>query len=430
MGDAYADIPRTGGDFAKAVAVCINSRVCESDEHRGVMCPSFRATGNRHYSTGGRVRLLKAALNGEFGDTALADPTLAEAMDACVACKGCKRECEGEVDMAAIKTEYLAQLNSRFGVPWRAKLFAHLPTLLHRWPWLGRLIVWRNRTPWAAKLGERLLGISAEIALPEPASAPGSTVATGRAPDGSLDAGREIVLFGDTFSRRFEPGLLDAASTVLHAAGFRVLGADPGGRTRPLCCGRTYLAQGMIEEARAEAARTLAALLPYAAAGRPIIGLEPSCLLAMRDDWKLLGLGQSVADLAPHLLLFEEFLAREQVLKPSSLRVPTRAVLVHGHCHQKAAGAMKSMRKVLRSVPGLQFEFIEAACCGMAGSFGAEAEHVELSRAMAEQALLPALRARPDAEIVSNGFSCRHQMRVRASRRTMHLAQWLSDHLV
>lgn len=238
------------------------------------------------------------------------------------------------------------------------------------------------------------------------------------------------MLFGDTFSRWFEPGLLDVASTVLQAAGFRVIGPDPGGRMRSLCCGRTYLAQGMIEEARAEAARTLAALLPHAAAGRPIIGLEPSCLLTMRDDWKSLGLGQAVADLSPHLSLFEQFLAREQVLKPSSLRLPTQAVLVHGHCHQKAAGAMKSMRKVLRSVPGLQFEFIEAGCCGMAGSFGVEAEHVELSRAMAEQALLPALRSHPGAAIVSNGFSCRHQMRVRASRRSMHLAQWLSDHLV
>ncbi len=432
MGDAYADIPKTGGDFAKAVAVCINSHQCETHT-KGVMCPSFRLNDDPDLSTGARVRLLKAALNGELGSAGLLDPRLYETMDLCVSCKGCRRECENNVDMARIKIEYLAQLNARTGLSLRARLFADLPKRLAASGLYARLIRWRNRSRALAWAGERLLGISARVRLPEP-------VAGRRARQVSV-SGKPgeptVILFVDTFSHHFAPQIAEAAIEVLEAGGYRVNLALPdaqSGDQRPLCCGRSYLSQGLVEAARAEAKRLLDCLLPHAGAGVPIIGLEPSCLLTLRDEYTALGLGDAVATVAKQSLLFEEFIAREMgagrmqlEFRSDGLNEPK--VLVHGHCHQKAVGAMKSMRKVLKQIPGLAFELIDAGCCGMAGSFGLEAEHVDHARGMAQQALVPALNAQPEAAIVANGFSCRHQISETAGRSSWHLAELMRARL-
>ncbi len=429
LGDAYADIPKAGGDFAKAVAVCINSKACESHLDKGVMCPSYRVTDDQHLSTGGRVRLLKAALNGELGARPFADPVLGRAMDLCVSCKGCKRECENAVDMALIKVEYLAQLNEESGLSLRSRLFAYLPVWLERWPGLRRLVVWRNRSKTLMLLGEKLLGITASRRLPEPAAQAFSWNDAEAAPPAV--AGREVVLWVDTFSRHFDPDIAAAALAVLQAGGYHVRLAQPLAAGRPLCCGRTYLAQGMVAQAQAEARRTLEALLPHAEAGRAIIGLEPSCLLTLRDEYKALGLGEAVAKVAGQALLFEEFIAREHTAKALRLALKPldKPVLVHGHCHQKAVGALKSVRKVLKLIPGVEFDLVESSCCGMAGSFGLEAEHAEVSWAMARQALLPALAAAPDRLVLSNGFSCRQQIREGDGRASLHLAQLLRDAL-
>ncbi|MCB1910071.1 MAG: (Fe-S)-binding protein [Rhodocyclaceae bacterium] len=433
MGDAYADIPKHGGDFAKAVAACINSRICET-RGRQVMCPSFQLSGNPGLSTGGRVRLLKAALSSDLVEQALADPELAEAMDLCLACKGCKRECEAHVDMALIKAEYLAQRVARQGPDLRSRLFAGLPQWLHRHRWLRLLIRWRNRFALVARVAERGLGLSAARPLPEPARdpfpGPGRTRHAGRA------GMPEVVLLVDTFTRQFEPQIAEAAWAVLAAGGYglRVAEATPDAEQpdRPLCCGRTYLAQGFVDEARAEAARMLAALKPHVDAGRVIVGLEASCVLGLRDDAQTLGLDAEMAVVGRAVLMFEEFLARE--LMARRLEIPLKSaagqrLLVHGHCHQKAVGAMKAVRRVLRMVPDLEFEMVDAGCCGMAGTFGIEAEHAAFSVAIAEQALMPALRAAPDAAVMSNGFSCRQQMKSQGDHRGRHLASILFQHL-
>lgn len=433
MGDAYADIPKEGGDFAKAVAACINSRQCEA-EGKQVMCPSFRLSGNPNLSTGGRVRLLKWALNSPSPDQALADPELAEAMDLCVSCKGCKRECEANVDMPLIKAEYLAQRAARQGLSWRSRLFGHAPRWLHHARWLGALIRWRNASPRLARLTRSLFELADDRPLPAPA--PRAFTAHALPPrttpvDPALP---EVVLLVDTFSRHFEPGIAGAAIEVLQAGGYAVLLAEPDeldSSERPLCCGRTYLAQGMIAQARREAARLVAALLPHVRAGRTVIGLEASCVLGLRDDAQALQLGETLAEVAGRTLLFEEFLAREVSARRLNLplaRLPG-ATLVHGHCHQKAVGAMKAMRKVLKLIPEHDFALIESSCCGMAGTFGLEQEHAALSSAMAEQALLPALRAQPEARVVANGFSCRQQMRGHGDPRPRHLAELLRDAL-
>jgi glycerol-3-phosphate dehydrogenase subunit C len=430
QGDAYAGIPATGGNFAKAVAVCISDKLCQRTP-KGVMCPSFRATGNAAHSPGGRVVVLKAALNGEFGDNAFADPRLAAAMELCVGCKGCKRECANQVDMAAIKIEYQAQSNELRGVSHRDWLVAGLPRWLRYRRTLRSLIRWRNRFLWLAQLGEFIFGIAARRQLPEPAVAGYSAPSTSSAPEAG---DRDVILFVDTFALHFEPEIAEAAHEVLTAAGYRVITLqallDDEEPNRALCCGRTYLSLGQVEKARREARRLQAALRPALAAGTPIVGLEPSCILSLRDDHLKLGLGEEAVALSKQVYLFEEFIAREHDRKRFTLELkalPHGKTLVHGHCHQKAVGAMKSLRKVLRLIPEFEFEFIEASCCGMAGSFGLESEHADISMKMAELDLLPALRAAPDATILANGFSCRHQIREGVDRQPVHVALLLRD---
>jgi Fe-S oxidoreductase len=204
--------------------------------------------------------------------------------------------------------------------------------------------------------------------------------------------------------------------------------------SRPLCCGRTQLANGLVEEAKENAHRMIDALLPHVQAGRQVIGLEPACLLAIRDDYKFLGLGPAADEVASHAVLFEEFIAKEYQAKRFALKFKsvetTSPLLVHGHCHQKAVGAMKSMRKVLKMVPGLEFELVESSCCGMAGSFGLEKEHADIAMQMAEDSLLPSLRAKPQSRIVANGFSCRHQIKEGVNRPAVHLAVLLDEALL
>lgn len=434
MGDAYADIPRHGGNYAKAIAACINSRQCEA-AGKQVMCPSFRVSGNPALSTGGRVRLLKAALNSDQENQPLLNPQLAEAMDLCVGCKGCKRECEANVDMPLIKAEYLAQKYQHQPRPWRSRLLASVPDLLHRYPLLGKLIAWRNRSPWLARLGERFFGLTAAVALPEPAPFHAAPLEPASPPDAP-----SIALWLDTFSLHFEPDIGQAAIKVLQACGYQVVLVGPASADqRPLCCGRTWLAQGMVTRARSEAQRLIQQLWQQTSAGITVVGLEASCVLGLRDDAKALGLDAEhtakLENVAAATLLLEELLARQQrqgsqsVLDGTALHntaYPEAISLVHGHCHQKATGAMKAMRRVLKMINNHDFEIIDSGCCGMAGSFGLEHEHHEMAKTMAELALLPALQAHPGRRIVANGFSCRQQIRAHSSHQPVHLAQVLA----
>ena len=438
MGDAYADIPKHGGNFAKAISVCIRSGVCQETDNRGVMCPSFRISEDPNLSPGGRVQLFKQLLNKD-DQAFLNDPQLAKSLAECVSCKGCKRECENNLDMSAIKVEYLAQRRHAGYGSLRSWLFAEFPYLLYRFPLLGKLIRLRNKSPMLMKLGQRLLGVNGTIALPEPAYHPyvddSAQQKRNMMSTALIDNTRCIVLLIDSFSAQFHPEIVKDALAVLTAGGYHVITVHPksNGSKCLIDSGRSLFSQGYTERTREQACDLLSVLQPHLLCGRRIIGLEPSALLMLRDEYLMLNLGKEALALAKNTLLFEEFVAREQVagrFKAQFFALTEHTqVLVHGHCHQKAVGAMKSMRKALRLIPDLPFEFIEAACCGMAGSYGLEAEHTQQSREMAAQGLLPALDAHPNALVVCNGFSCSHQILALRDRRAIHLATLLARHL-
>ncbi|MEG3616887.1 (Fe-S)-binding protein [Magnetovibrio sp. PR-2] len=429
MGDAYADIPKHGGDFAKAVAACINSRQCEQ-LGKQVMCPSYKVSENPLLSTGGRVKLLKSALNAENVDTALADPDLIEAMELCVSCKGCKRECENNIDMPLIKAEYLAHKVARDGLSLRARLFAYAPHWLERHAWLKPWVRLKNQQAWLSRIALAVFGL-ADRPLPEPAAKAFSSPK----PQMGLDDKPHVVLLADTFTRHFEPHIAQAAIDILRHGGYGFEVLEPLDidlePTRALCCGRTFLAQGLIDQARTEARRLFKALKPHIDAGRIVVGLEASCVLGLRDDAQALGLDDDVKVLGKSVLLFEEFLAKEIKAKRLDLDLadmPANA-LIHGHCHQKAVGAMKSVRRVLKTVPELDFDMIDASCCGMAGTFGLEAEHAEMSQQMANQALMPTLAQDPDAIVIANGFSCRQQIKALGDDRPRHIVEIIAERL-
>jgi Fe-S oxidoreductase len=437
--------PGTGGDpaqgLAKAVEMCNNNGHCRKFD-AGTMCPSYRVTRDEQHLTRGRANTLRLALSGQIegltGEDALSSQAVHDAMDLCVGCKGCKRDCPTGVDMAKMKVEFLQHYKAKHGHTMQDKMVAHLPEYA---AWAARLapvLNLRNRMPLLAALTEKLLGLSAKRSLPEwqtrhffNASATSASRTASRAE--VLAAARGVVLFVDTFNGYLESANAHASVKVLQAAGYTVHVAtklqDDG---KHLCCGRTYLASGMVDKARDKAREVVQSLLPFAEKGLSIVGLEPSCLLTLRDELLVMGLGEGAQKIAQQALLFEEFLAREaQSGQLDGLKAQIspvdRPLLLHGHCHQKAFDAVSPVLEVLRWIPGAKPQLIESSCCGMAGSFGYEAKHYEVSMQMAELSLLPAVRAQPDAILVADGTSCRHQIHDGAKREAVHLSHLLAS---
>jgi len=373
--------------------------------------------------TRGRANTLRLALSGQLGSEALVADDMRETMALCISCKGCKRECPTGVDMARMKIEFLHHYHRRHSLTARDRLIAYLPRYAPYAARLGPLLNLGNRIPVLARFGERVFGFSARRKLPEWASRPYRVGV-------SSGAGCEAVLLVDTFNRYFEPENARAAERVLTRAGYRVVSPDPPSG-RPLCCGRTFLAAGLVDEARREARRMLDALTPNVAAGTPIVGLEPSCLLTLRDEFPAMLPGAATKALAERAQLFEEFVDSERAA--SRFELPLAAMdggtaLLHGHCHQKAFATVGAALKALQLIPGLAVETFESTCCGMAGSFGYEAEHYEMSLKIGELGVLPKMRAAPaETLLVANGTSCRHQIADTLGREARHLVRLLDD---
>ena len=423
----WSAYPGAGGGFQGAVEMCNNNGACRALAG-GVMCPSYRVTGDERDVTRGRANTLRLAISGQLGPDALTSDQMAETLKLCVSCKACRRECPTGVDMARMKIEVLRARAWKVGVSLHDRLVGYLPRYAPyaaRLRWLMNL---RDRLPGAALLSEAIAQFAAERPLPkwrkdylhddEPLFA-----STGKPTRG------EVVLFADTFNRYFEPENVRAAIAVLAAGGYEVHIARPNNGGRPLCCGRTFLAVGNTDAARDEAERTLAALKPQLARDLPVIGLEPSCVFTFRDEIPALLKSDTARNAANRVVLLEEFLVAEAAagrLDINFAPAKTRALL-HGHCHQKSFGAMGAVETTLKLVPGLDVAVIESSCCGMAGAFGYDAETIDVSRAMGELSLLPAVRQAPDdAIIVADGTSCRQQIRDGTRREAMHVARVLA----
>jgi FAD/FMN-containing dehydrogenase/Fe-S oxidoreductase len=423
----WSDYPGVIGGFQGAAEQCNNNGACRKSEG-GAMCPSYRATRDEQHVTRGRANTLRLALSGQIGEGAFTGDEMLATMKLCVSCKACKRECPTGVDMARMKIEVLKARADLYGYSLRDRLIAHMPRYARMAAWIAPLLNLRNRLPLLRTLSEKLAGFSARRDLPvwrcDRFDAPGESFG----PQG----GHEVVLWADSFNAAFEPDILRDAVKLLTAAGYRVHVAAPRDGGRPLCCGRTYLAVGNVDAARAEMARTLEALEPFFARGVPLVGLEPSCLFSFRDEALAMLPGAASKRAAAHALLLEEFIAREAKegrFKPAFIPA-TQPVLLHGHCHQKAFGAMGAVETALKLVPDLKVEKIESSCCGMAGAFGYQAETVDMSLAMGELSLLPAARAADaDTVLVADGTSCRHQIESGAGRKAVHVASVLASHL-
>jgi FAD/FMN-containing dehydrogenase/Fe-S oxidoreductase len=426
----WSPYPGVGGGFQGAVEMCNNNGACRKLTG-GVMCPSYRVTRDERDVTRGRANALRLAISGQLGSAALISDEMADTMKLCVSCKACRRECPTGVDMARMKIEVQAARAAKFELSLHEKLVGFLPHFApvdSNWHYFFNL---RDQSAILRTASQLVAGFSSNRSLPKWRKDTYRDRSDWRYTTAEQNAAaREVVLFADTFNRYFERENLDDALSVLVAGGYRVYAPlPPHPNDRPLCCGRTFLAVGLVDEARREMQRTMDALAPYVARGMPVIGLEPSCLFTFRDELPALFKGETVDALAANAVLFEEFIAREHKQGQLNLQLgplPKKALL-HGHCHQKAFNTMGAVENTLRLIPQLSVDTIESSCCGMAGSFGYNAATIDVSRKMGELSLLPAVRrASADTLIVADGTSCRHQIHDGSEREAAHVARVLA----
>lgn len=421
--DEHIDFSEDQG-FHRAIEMCNGAGICRKTTG-GTMCPSYMVTREEEHSTRGRANLLRAALSGVLPTEELTSKRMYEAMDLCIECKACKTECPSSVDMTKIKFEFLAQYYKKNGVPLRSRLMANI-ALFSRWnsglvaPLVNTMMA-NGAVRW---LMEKTLGVGRKRKLPQFARVPFTTWFRKRGP--SPASSKKVVLFNDTFNTFNYPHVSIAATEVLEAAGFEVI--LPG----HWCCGRPMISKGLVKQARAAAQDCIEKLSPFAEQGIPIVGLEPSCLLTLRDELlTLLPDDPRGAVIAKHSFLFEEFIANQADAGELNLKFRDAAdkVLLHGHCQQKALVGTGPSKKML-DLPGCDVEEVDSGCCGMAGSFGYEAEHYDISIAMGERALLPAVRAADDqTTIVAAGVSCRQQIAHVTGKKALHPAELLRQAL-
>jgi len=410
------------GGFARAVELCNGVGACRKTLG-GTMCPSYMVTREEEHSTRGRANALRSVLSGTLPPTEFTGKSLHDILDLCLECKGCKGECPSNVDLAKLKYEFLAAYNKRHGVPLRSRVLANIASI-NRW---GALIApianLGTGNPLTRWLLHRFLGIHKKRRLPSLARTtfPNWFNKRGKASTRPAAVRGQVVLFHDTFMDYNEPQVGRAAVELLEAAGYEVVLADK------VCCGRPMISKGLLEQARENARTNVERLYPYAEVGVPIIGCEPSCLLTLKDEYPDLVRSPEARVVANSSYLFEEFLTKlhDDGQLDLTFKETRDKVLLHGHCHQKALVGSAVSAAALRLIPGLEVEEIDSGCCGMAGAFGYEREHYDMSMAIGEQRLFPAVRNAPEARIAITGFSCRHQVRDGTGRQAEHVVEIL-----
>ena len=406
----YFDYSEYGG-LAGAVDMCSGLGACRK-KLDGTMCPSYMVTQDETDSTRGRANVLRLAMAGRIGEAGLGDDGVYDVLDLCLECRACKAECPVGVDMARFKSEFLADYWSRHGVSRHARVLGHARTVAKWGSAFAPLSNWIMNSGVGKRAGEKWLGIDRRRALPTFAPLTLAHMAP------SSDARCDAVVFNDTFTNYYEPEIGMAVFDVLRAAGLRA------GLAWHPCCGRPQISKGLLGEARTLAERNAEALHPHAAAGRKILFCEPSCLSAVREDAPSLLRGEArrkALAVASACVLFEEY--AQTMVKKLPLKAGPAEILLHGHCHQKSMGLLAPAKSLLESIPGSVVIDLDAGCCGMAGSFGYAAAHFDVSRAIGERKLLPAVRNRkPGTVVVAAGTSCRHQVKDFTGERAIHPA--------
>jgi FAD/FMN-containing dehydrogenase/Fe-S oxidoreductase len=412
----------------RAIEMCNGAGVCRK-MITGTMCPSFMVTREEEHSTRGRANALRAAMSGLLPMSELTSPRMFEVMDLCVECKACKAECPSSVDMTKIKFAFLDSYWRKNGIPRRSRLFGDIARFSRMGSgWKAPIVNWGMKRKLVRKVLESATGITSQRSTPTLARQTYSRWYQRNRRDTSpisVPNGPKVVLFNDTFNTYYYPHVAIAATKVLESAGYEVLLPSQG------CCGRPMISKGLFDHARSAAADTIDRLAPFAEQEIPIIGLEPSCLLTLRDEYHyLLPNDSRVGEVADKAFTFEEFIA--QVTEDGKLEIEfanqPENILLHGHCHQKALVGTEPSRQILSLPPGYTVSEVDSGCCGMAGSFGYETEHYDLSMAMAERRLLPAVRdAGEDTIIVAAGASCRQQILHGTGRNALHPAEVLCE---
>ena len=413
-------------NFAGAVEMCNGMGACRKLE--GTMCPSFIATREEEHSTRGRANLLRAAMSGKLPEGTITSQRLYDALDLCLECKGCKAECESGVDMAKLKYEFLGNYFKANGLPRRNRIFGNIAKYSAWGSRLAPFSNWLAASPIGKLFSNHFLGVHPNR------SVPGFTRQTfpqwfrsrRRGGDSRIAPTQTVVLLNDTYMNYNYPGVGKAAVALLEAAGFKVELADAP------CCGRPMISKGMLDAAAANAAHNVSLLHAYAGQGIPIIGCEPSCLLTLRDEYPQLVPGPEAQTVAQHSYLIDEFLVKLRAEGRLELEFNDleKKVLFHAHCHQRSLAGTAPSLDALRLPPGYQVELVNAGCCGMAGSFGYEKEHYDLSMTIGTEALFPAVNAKgPDWEVAVMGVSCRQQIEHGTGRNARHLAEVLAEAL-
>ena len=417
--------PGSANGFQGAVEMCNNNGACRKLQG-GVMCPSFRVTGEEKDSTRGRANSLRLAMSGQLGPNAMTSAEMLETMKLCVSCKACKRECPTSVDMSAMKLEVMA-LNAKINsLSIQEKLIAFLPDYAPLASSFNKLLNLRNSSKILAKIGERLTGFSAQRNLPVWRK---DWYRNHEIPTDPLEK-YPVILFVDTFNRYFEPENLRSAVRVLRNAGYQPFYPKPEGKSqKALCCGKTHLSVGNISKAKEAAERLVKTYLPFVQRGLPIVGLEPSCLFALKDEIPSLLKTNDAKLVSENVMTFEELLSKDK--KFLKLKPLKAKALLHGHCHQKAFNVLQSVENVLHLIEELEVEKIETSCCGMAGAFGYSKETIDFSIKMAEKDLLPKIRqAEEETILIADGTSCRSQIIDGTEREAIHVARLLDRQLM
>lgn len=417
----------TYGGFAGLVEMCNGQGICRS-QVSGTMCPSYRVTRDEKDTTRGRANILRTAMTCQLGPDGLTSPEVYAALDLCLACKACRNECSTRVDMAKLKYEFLAIYQKKHGIPLRSRIIGHMAEssrLAARLPSLANRL-YKNKS--FKKLLDRAIGFDERRELPSLAKKTFDQWFKNeyRQPPASRGP---VLIWDDCYLTYNRPELGRAAVMVLAAMGYQVFCLD--GHS---CCGRPMISKGLLADAAKLARRNVELLVEHARRGTPIIGVEPSCIACFRDEYPDLLRNDDARLVAGVSFFFEEFVTRpenQELLRDAfANNHEGRRLLVHSHCYQKSMGTAPNVLTMLELIPGATVDEIDGGCCGMAGAFGYEKEHYEVSMAIGEQVLFPAVRAADDnAIIVAAGTSCREQIKDGTGRRAMHPIEVLAGAL-